>query len=120
MFPGLRNELLQRHAHQGGRTIQTTTVHPSWHDTGILAGVGTKTRLLEYGIIPDPAVNVSKAILEQVLAGRSGKIFVPKDQERMSKVRNMSLWTYDIVVKNVQLPWSRNVVRHGGEKSGET
>jgi all-trans-retinol dehydrogenase (NAD+) len=53
--------------------------------------------LNSYGIFPDPASNVSDLIVEQVIAGRSGQIFVPADQERMKNVRAWPLWVQDLL-----------------------
>ena len=60
--------------------------------------------LNKYGIFPDPASNVSDLIVNQVLAGRSGQIFVPKDQERYRNARSWPLWVQDVLAG---YPWSK-------------
>ncbi|ETI24891.1 hypothetical protein G647_04261 [Cladophialophora carrionii CBS 160.54] len=93
--PGLRNELRVYHG-AAGRCIQTTSVHPSWHATGIVKPFEDK--LEKFGIKCDPASNVSDAVVEQVLAGRSGRVFVPRTEERNAGVRNFPLWLQDALL----------------------
>jgi NAD(P)-dependent dehydrogenase (short-subunit alcohol dehydrogenase family) len=92
---GLRSELRVYHGAEG-RCIQTTSVHPSWHATGIVKPFEDK--LEKFGIKCDPASNVSDAVVEQVLAGRSGRIFVPKTEEANTGVRNFPVWLQDAVM----------------------
>jgi all-trans-retinol dehydrogenase (NAD+) len=94
IVPGLRGEL--RAHHENGNTIQTTSVHPSWHSTGIIRGFEDK--LAQYGIKPDPASNVSDAVIEQVMSGRSGRIFMPRTEETKAGIRNYPLWLGDMLV----------------------
>ncbi|KAF3048118.1 hypothetical protein E8E12_010517 [Didymella heteroderae] len=91
---GLRAECLAHYPN--GRSICTTSVHPSWHQTGILKNAG-KDLLDKHGIVPDPPSRVSDVVVEQVLAGRSGRVCVPKDQERHMGVRNWPRWAQDLV-----------------------
>ncbi|KAJ4381080.1 hypothetical protein N0V86_003427 [Didymella sp. IMI 355093] len=91
---GLRAECLAHYPN--GRSICTTSIHPSWHQTGILKNAG-KDLLDKHGIVPDPPSRVSDVVVEQVLAGRSGRICVPKDQERHIGVRNWPRWAQDIM-----------------------
>ncbi|KAJ4340670.1 hypothetical protein N0V87_002331 [Didymella glomerata] len=91
---GLRAECLAHYPN--GRSICTTSIHPSWHQTGILKNAG-KDLLDKHGIVPDPPSRVSDVVVEQVLAGRSGRICVPKDQERHMGVRNWPRWAQDMV-----------------------
>jgi len=69
--------------------------------TGIIKGVETK--LAEHGIIPDPPSNVAKAVVEQVLAHRSGQIFMPRSAEAQSGTRRLPIWLQDVALGNVQL-----------------
>lgn len=98
--PGLRNELFTRHA-PAGHAISTTSVHPSWHATGIIAGFEHK--LKEAGIVADPPSNVANAVVEQVVAGRSGQIFMPRSEERKTNLRYWPIWTQDLFLGNVSL-----------------
>jgi all-trans-retinol dehydrogenase (NAD+) len=91
---GLRAECLAHYPN--GRSICTTSIHPSWHQTGILKNAG-KDLLDKHGIVPDPPSRVSDVVVEQVLAGRSGRVCVPKDQERHMGVRNWPRWAQDVV-----------------------
>jgi hypothetical protein len=72
-------------------------VHPSWHNTAILGGEANVKRLNKAGIFPDPASNVSDAVIEQVLANRSGQIFVPKGENGIAMTRSWPLWLQDVV-----------------------
>lgn len=89
---GIRAELLTRYP--GGEGICTTSIHPSWHATGILNG-GVKA-LAKYGIVPDPASNVSDVVVEQVLKGRSGRVCVPKKENKTMGLRNWPRWAQDV------------------------
>ena len=96
---GLRNELLSKY--ENGFTVATTSVHPSWHATGIIKGFESK--LAEHGIVADPPSNVAKAVVEQVLAHRSGQIFMPRSAESQSGTRRLPIWVQDVLLGNVQL-----------------
>ncbi|KEF53651.1 uncharacterized protein A1O9_10051 [Exophiala aquamarina CBS 119918] len=90
---GLRNELITKYPN--GNCIQTTSVHPSWHSTGIVKPYEDK--LASIGIRTDPASNVSSAVVEQVLAARSGRIFMPRSEEAKTGVRGWPVWLQDTV-----------------------
>lgn len=89
---------MQRYA--GGEGICTTSVHPWWHATGIIKGA--EKALNKHGIFPDPPSNVSDAIVEQVLKGRSGRLVIPKSQAGRMGFRNYPRWIQDIMVGNVR------------------
>lgn len=91
---GVRAECLSRYP--GGEGICTTSIHPSWHQTGILKNAG-KDLLDKHGIVPDPPTRVSDVVVEQVLSGRSGRICVPKSQEQHMGIRNWPRWAQDLV-----------------------
>jgi all-trans-retinol dehydrogenase (NAD+) len=93
VFLGIRAECLTRYP--GGEGVCTTSVHPSWHATGILKGA--QKALNKYGIYPDPPSNVSNLVVEQVLKGRSGRIVVPKSEEGKTGLRNWPVWTQDLM-----------------------
>lgn len=97
---GLRNELFGRHG-PAGHCISTTSVHPSWHATGIIKGFEDKLR--ENGIVADPPSNVAKAVVEQVVAGRSGQIFMPRWVERQKGMRGFPIWAQDLMLGNISV-----------------
>lgn len=104
LMEGLRNELLSRY--QNGHCVATTSVHPSWHATAIIKGYESK--LAELGIVPDPPSNVAKAVVDQVLAHRSGRIYMPRSAERQAGTRGLPLWLQDMFFQNVRInPFSR-------------
>lgn len=90
---GVRAECLSRYP--GGESICTTSIHPSWHQTGILKNAG-KDLLAKHGIVPDPPTRVSDVVVEQVLKGRSGRLCVPKSQEKHMGIRNWPRWAQDL------------------------
>ena len=53
--------------------------------------------MTKQGIVPDPPSRVSDVVVEQVLAGRSGRICVPKSQESNMGIRNWPRWAQDVV-----------------------
>ncbi len=79
----------------GGEGICTTSVHPSWHQTGILKGA--EKALSKYGIVPDPPSNVSNLVVKQVLKGKSGRLCVPKTEEGKTSLREWPIWVRDIL-----------------------
>ncbi|KAF9698196.1 hypothetical protein EKO04_003486 [Ascochyta lentis] len=89
---GIRAECLTHYP--GGEGICTTSIHPSWHQTGILKNAGNQ--LEKQGIVPDPPSRVSDVVVEQVLNGRSGRICVPRNQERHMGIRNWPRWAQDL------------------------
>ncbi|KAF2659094.1 NAD(P)-binding protein [Lophiostoma macrostomum CBS 122681] len=103
---GLRNELLSRYP--GGETICTSSIHPSWHDTGIIKGI--ENFLEKGGHQVDPPSNVSKAVLEQVVKARSGRVYVPGSEVKKASLRNQPLWFQDFILKNVWKRKKREVV----------
>ena len=90
---GLRAEL--RDHYENGRCIQTTSVHPGWHATGMTAR--HRARMEKNGVKMAPASDVSDAVIEQVLAGRSGRIFMPRGEARHKMDRNWPFWLQDAV-----------------------
>lgn len=89
---GLRAELLARHG-VAGHNICTTSVHPGYHDTGIVKPV--KDRLRAAGAPIDPAENVAIKVVERVLAGRSGQLILPRIEARWANWRAYPIWFQD-------------------------
>ena len=54
--------------------------------------------MAKHGIKCDPASNVSDAVLEQVLAGRSGRIFMPRTEESKISLRVYPVWVQDAIL----------------------
>lgn len=90
---GLRAECLAHYPN--GSSICHTSIHPSWHQTGILKNAG-KDMLEKHGIIPDPPTRVSDVVVKQVLKGRSGRICVPENQEKHMGIRGWPRWAQDL------------------------
>ncbi|RMZ89455.1 hypothetical protein DV736_g3326, partial [Chaetothyriales sp. CBS 134916] len=94
LIDGLRAEL--HTTYPNGKTIQTTVVHPSWHKTAIIQG--KEDRLESYGFKLDPPTNVTDVVIEQVLAGRSGQLFIPKSEGRIAALRSLPIWLQDTLL----------------------
>ena len=90
---GIRAECISRY--EGGEGICTTSVHPSWHATGIIKGA--EKELNKYGIIPDPPSNVANGVIEQVVKGRSGRLAFPKSEESKMGLREWPIWVQDVL-----------------------
>lgn len=98
--PGLRAECATHYA--GGEGIRTSTIHASWHATGMLKG--REETLLQHGIMLDPPSRVSDAVLEQVLRGRSGRLCVPAGGEGNTVIVHWPRWVQDLLLG---LVWRR-------------
>ncbi|KAF2636490.1 NAD(P)-binding protein [Massarina eburnea CBS 473.64] len=90
---GIRAECLQRYP--GGEGIRTTSVHPSWHATGIIKGV--ESTLRKHGVTLGVATDVSDRVVDRVLKGRSGILYIPSSHERLAGLRFLPTWTTDLV-----------------------
>lgn len=91
---GIRSECQSRYP--GGESICVTSVHPSWHATGIIGDAQWK-KLQARGIKVDPATNVSRVVVEQVLKGRSGRLHIPEAHKWLAGNRSWPLWIQDLV-----------------------
>lgn len=58
----------------------------------------------------DPASNVSRAVVEQVVKGRSGRLYLPKSMESKADIQAKPLWVKDIILKNVLSRKNRQIV----------
>lgn len=94
---GIRAECMTRYP--GGEGICTTSVHPSWHRTGIIKG--GEASLEKMGAVLHPPKNVSDVVVRQVLAGKSGRLVVPTSEEGKTGVRGWPLWLQDLVTGHV-------------------
>ncbi|KAF1994199.1 NAD(P)-binding protein [Amniculicola lignicola CBS 123094] len=92
---GIRAELLSRYG-PAGRTICTTSIHPSWHATHILTD-STWQNIKSKGYKIDPPSNVVDVVVEQVLKGRSGRVCVPLEEEAKMGFRSWPRWWQDVV-----------------------
>lgn len=90
---GLRAECMTHY--EGGEGICTTSVHPSWHQTGILKDA--EAELAKRGIVADPPKNVSDVVVKQVLSGKSGRLCVPVSAGRVASLRSLPRWAQDVL-----------------------
>lgn len=96
--PGLRSELLV--AYKNGHTIRTTSIHPGFHDTPMIKEFRTAVR--RTGMPLYPAENVSRKVVEHVLQGRSGKLYVPESMYRLSFSKMLPVWFFDMFAGHVK------------------
>ncbi|KAF2829921.1 NAD(P)-binding protein [Ophiobolus disseminans] len=97
---GIRAECMTHYTN--GRSICTTSVHPSWHQTGIIKGV--EAQLTKRGVILGAAKDVSDMVVKQVLSGKSGQLIVPQSDGRKTGVRFLPMWAQDILYGHL---WQR-------------
>lgn len=95
MWEGLRNELIA--AYENGDCVNMTVVHPGWHDTGITKPFQDRLKT-QKGVQFDPAINTAEAVVKQILAAKSGSLFVPKEMSKSSGSRRLPIWLQDLLV----------------------
>lgn len=96
---GLRSELLARY--KNGHTIRTTSVHPEFHDTPMIQQF--RTSLNRSGLKLYPAENVSTKVVEQVLQGRSGKLYMPeRSAYHLSFIKALPTWFFDLIAGHIK------------------
>jgi all-trans-retinol dehydrogenase (NAD+) len=87
----LRGELLV--SYENGHTINVTCVYPDFHDTPMIRH--SVEALRKGGLPVYPPENVSEAVVEQVLKGRSGKLYIPEGRVYfLSFVRSWPEWFF--------------------------
>jgi all-trans-retinol dehydrogenase (NAD+) len=91
---GIHAECITHYA--GGEGICTSTIHPSWHATGMLKG--REEMLEKQGITLDAPSRVSEAVLEEVLRGRSGRVCVPGGGEATMGIVHWPRWVQDMLL----------------------
>lgn len=90
---GLNSEL--DHYYPNGRSIQTTSVHPTWANTPLLDEV--RASLVRVGQHIMPAEDVADAVVKQVLSGRGAQLFIPPPQARLSHLRGWPNWMQELL-----------------------
>lgn len=99
---GLRSELLTRY--KNGHTIRMTSVHPNFHDTPMIRDF--RQTFERSGLPIFPAENVSSKVVEQVLKGRSGKLFMPESDYYVSFIKALPHWCFDLIAGHIKLAWT--------------
>lgn len=87
-------------AYPNGHTIRTTSVHPTFHDTPMVGDF--KTALRKSGMSVFPAENVSRMVVDQVLKGCSGKLYVPDSFYIVSFIKMLPPWFGDAFFGHVK------------------
>lgn len=54
------------------------------------------------GLPLHPAANVANKVVEQVLRGRSGKLFMPESDYYLSFVKALPMWAFDLVTGDIR------------------
>ncbi len=91
MHESLVQELAHRYADRGGHCIQASIVHPLWAATPL---VGSWVKELERSGQPVlTASEVAGRVVDQILAGRSGSVYVPRKMATVAAVaRGLPDW----------------------------
>ena len=90
MHESLVSELATRYKDEGGHCIQASIVHPMWAKTPLVGSwekqlVATKTPLLS-------TEEVARPVVEHVLRGASGSVFVPERFRYATLVKGLPDW----------------------------
>ncbi|RMD42380.1 hypothetical protein DV735_g2733, partial [Chaetothyriales sp. CBS 134920] len=85
----LRFELLDRYG-TAGAAINTTSVHPTWAPTGLTDG------WMKAPSTVTSADAVGNAVVNQVLAGRRGKLFVPPQLANVLAIIALPYWVQEV------------------------
>lgn len=70
-------------------------MHPGAHPTGMLKVLQVKGQANGSG--PDPASNVSDAIVVQILSGHGKQIFLPAGHRKVKLVRAFPFWMQELL-----------------------
>ena len=93
---GLNQELALSYKAPG---VLTTSVHPNWVRTPLLAPVAAE--LEKRGAVIIEPVEVADAVVAQVLGARGGQVFVPGSAGKVSLLRALPNWVQEGVRKGV-------------------
>lgn len=58
--------------------------------------------LQKSGLTLHPAANVADKVVEQVLKGRSGKLFMPESDYYLSFVKALPIWAFDLLAGHIK------------------
>lgn len=89
---GLNAEL--NHCYPNGRNIRTTSVHPTWANTPLLARVKDSLDKVKVEIIPPE--DVVDVVVKQILSGKGAQLFIPPNQARQSNIRGWPNWLQEL------------------------
>ena len=90
MHETLVTELATRHKDQGGHCIQASIVHPMWARTPLVGS--WEKELVSSGQPVLEARDVAMPVVQQVLEGRSGSIFVPGNMRYATLLKGLPDW----------------------------
>jgi short-subunit dehydrogenase len=90
MHESLVQELMHRHKDQGGHCVQASIVHPMWARTPLIGS--WESQLNKSGQPVLTATTVAGRVVEQVLNGESGSVYLPEKQWQGTLVRMMPDW----------------------------
>jgi all-trans-retinol dehydrogenase (NAD+) len=90
MHESLIAELGERYKDQGGHCIQASIVHPMWARTP-LVGSWEKQLIASKSAMLEPK-DVAAPVVEHVLRGQSGSVFVPKQMRYYTLIKGLPDW----------------------------
>lgn len=90
LHESLVQELQHRYADRGGHCIQASIVHPMWARTPLIGS--WEKELNATGAPVLTAQEVAGKVVDHILAGRSGSVFVPEHMRAGSLLRGLPDW----------------------------
>jgi NAD(P)-dependent dehydrogenase (short-subunit alcohol dehydrogenase family) len=91
---GLRQEVKHRYQAPG---IRVSTIHPNWVKTPLTSVFGDMDHFYGRQLLPE---QVSEKVVEQVMCGNGGQIFVPEDLAGTSLLRGLPSWLGELTRDN--------------------
>lgn len=91
---GLRQEVKHRYKAPG---IRVSTVHPNWAKTPLTSVFGDMDHFYGRQLVPE---QISDKVIEHVISGNGGQIFVPEDMAGSSLLRGIPSWIGELARDN--------------------
>ena len=89
LHEGLNQELKHRYG-EAGRCIDTSVVHPMWARTAIIDSWESSLSAAKTAVLSPVAI--ADRVVEQILSGRGGQIYVPASATNFSGLRGWPTW----------------------------
>jgi len=101
LHEGLNQELKHRYG-DAGRCIDTSVVHPMWARTAIIDSWEGSLAAAKTAVLSPEAI--ADRVVEQILSGRGGQVYVPASATNFSGLRGWPTW----VRARIAILWSRS------------
>lgn len=90
MHESLVQELAHRYKDQGGHCVQASIVHPMWARTPLIGSWELELKRSGQAVLTP--VEVAAQVVEQVLRGKSGSVYLPEKEWIASLMRFLPDW----------------------------